>query len=194
MSTVTVVKKNKQVAICADTLTKWGCEKNSAKYVANHDKIIKVKDTYIGITGPQSGHLAIHDFFEHQLKQEEHFVEFDTVNNIYKTWLKLHHSLKEDYHLETGKSEETQFECSAMDILIANKYGIFGISSFRDIQEFTKFYAYGAGNEYALGAMFTKYDDQDSTAADIAKLGVTAAAEFNDTTGLPLECFVIDLE
>lgn len=194
MSTVTVVKKDNQVAICADSLTKYGSEKNAAKYVANHKKIIKVNDTYIGITGPQSGHLALQEYFEQELKNEDHSVDFSSVNKIYKTWLKLHHNLKEEYFLETGKSDDVQFECTAMDILIANPHGIFGVSAFRDIQEFTKFYAYGDGNEYALGAMFTKYNEEDLSATDIAKIGVTAAAEFNDTTGLPLECFTIDLK
>lgn len=193
MSTVTVVRKNNQIAICADSLTKWGSEKNSAKYVANHNKIIKVKDTYIAITGPQSGHFAIKDFFENEMKSEECFIDFSSVHNIYKTFLKLHHSLKEDYYLDISKPEETLFESSSMDILIANPSGAYGISAYRDIQEFTRFYAYGAGNEYALGAMFSQYENDKMNASDIAKLGVTAAAEFNDATDLPLECFVINL-
>lgn len=192
MSTVTVVRKDNQIAICADSLTKWGCEKNSAKYVVNHNKIIKVKDSYVAITGPQSGHLALKNYFEHELLQEDHIIDFSSVHAIYKTWLRLHQSLKENYFLET-KGEDTQFESNSMDILIASPSGAYGVSSFRDIQEFSKFYAYGAGNEYALGAMYTIYDDKNLTAADIAKLGVTAAAEFNDSTGLPLECHIIKL-
>ena len=81
-----------------------------------------------------------------------------------------------------------------MDILIATPKGAYGVSSYRDIQEFSMFYAYGAGNEYALGAMYTKYNDDSLSASQIAKIGVTAAAEFNDSTGLPLECHVIDLK
>jgi ATP-dependent HslUV protease subunit HslV len=194
MSTVTVVRKNNQIAICADSLTKWGSEKNSAKYVVNHNKIIKIKDSYIAITGPQSGHFALKDFFENELKNEDHFVNFDSVHNIYKTFLKLQASLKEDYYLDISKQEETIFESSSMDILIANTSGIYGISAYRDVQEFTKFYAYGDGNEYALGAMFAKYDDDKLQAHDLAQLGVTAAAEFNDATELPLQCHVINLQ
>lgn len=193
MSTVTIVRKNNQIAICADSLTKWGSEKNAAKYVVNHNKIIKVKDSYIAITGPQSGHLALHDFFETELAKEEHFVDFSSVHNVYKTFLKLHNSLKEDYFLDVNKPEDTHFESNSMDILVASPQGAFGVSSYRDIQEFSKFYAYGAGNEYALGAMFARYDDNNLTAEDIAKLGVTAASEFNDSTDLPLEVYTIDL-
>ncbi len=194
MSTVTIVRKNNQIAICADSLTKYGSEKNSAKYIVNHQKIIKINDSFLAITGPQSGHIALKDYFNKELQNKDHAVDFSSIEAIFQTWLKLHQSLKEDYHLNPDKNEEeAQFESCAMDILIANQHGAFGVSAFRDIQEFTKFYAYGNGNEYALGAMFTKFDDPNLTAADIAQIGVTAAAEFNDTTGLPLECHVVTL-
>lgn len=194
MSTVTVVSKNNQIAICADSLTKWGSEKNSAKYVVNHKKIIQVKDSYIAITGPQSGHIALQDYFEQALQNEDSYVDFSSVANIYKTFLKLHSALKEDYFLEASKPEDTHFESCAMDILVASPAGAFGVSSYRDIQQFSKFYAYGDGNEYALGAMFAHYDNADLSAKEIAELGVTAAAEFNDATALPLESFVINCE
>ena len=46
MSTVTIVKKDGKIAIAADTLVKWSTEKNSAKYVVNHNKILKVGHNY----------------------------------------------------------------------------------------------------------------------------------------------------
>ena len=42
MTTITVVKKGGIAAIAADTLTKWGAGKESAKYIANSEKITKI--------------------------------------------------------------------------------------------------------------------------------------------------------
>ena len=54
MSTVTVTKKNGQIAIAADTQSLCGSSKDSATYVVNHQKILKVGDSFIGICGPTS--------------------------------------------------------------------------------------------------------------------------------------------
>ena len=79
-----------------------------------------------------------------------------------------------------------------MYVLMANPHGIFAIGSYRDVQEFSSFYAYGSGNEYALGAMLKAYDDPKLSAEDIAKIGIEAAAEFDDGTDLPMITHVID--
>ena len=47
MTTISVVRKGGVAAIAADTLTKWGSGKESAKYIANSEKIIQVGDNYI---------------------------------------------------------------------------------------------------------------------------------------------------
>ena len=51
MTTIVVVRKNGIAAIAADTLTKWGTGKESAKYIANNDKIVRAGDTWIGAAG-----------------------------------------------------------------------------------------------------------------------------------------------
>jgi ATP-dependent protease HslVU (ClpYQ) peptidase subunit len=78
--------------------------------------------------------------------------------------------------------------------LIANPFGIFALTEFRYVQEFSKFYAYGSGNEFALGAMFAVYEDESKTAEEIARLGITAGAEFDDGTGLPMNCYTVKLK
>lgn len=182
MSTVSVVKKNGLIAIAADTLAKWGTEKNSAKYVVNHQKIIHLGENYIALTGPAAGHHVLTHYFSKQKGD----IRLRTVNEIYAKWKILHQTLKEEYHLETKGENEPGFESNAMDILIANPYGIFAVGSHRDVQEFSRFYAYGSGNEYALGAMYVAFDQKRLSALDIARLGVEASAEFDDSTGLPI--------
>ena len=61
------------------------------------------------------------------------------------------------------------------------------------MQEFSKFYAYGSGSDYALGAMYGSYQDPGSSAEQIARQAIEAAAEFDDGTGLPITSFTVRL-
>lgn len=189
MSTVTAVIKHGKIAIACDSLLKWGSEKNSAKHVVNHDKIIQINDSFIAITGPAAGILAL----KHYFKNTENKFSFDTVEDIFITFRDLQESLKEDYHLDI-KNEETGFEPNSMYCLIANPHGIFAVGSYRDVQQFKYFYSYGSGNEYALGAMHEAFKNDKYSAEEIAHLGIMAAAEFDDATDAPIISYVMDAQ
>ena len=190
MTTITVVKKAGRVAIASDTLTKWGNGKESSEYVANHEKIIRVGDSYVAITGSATFKLILADYFS----SLEETPPLDSVENIFSVWNALHGALKEQYYLQTGEDKEDDLESSRMDVLIANRHGIFGVAAHRTVQAFSKFYAYGSGSPYALGAMYAAYRAPSLDAEAIARLGVAAAAEFHDESGLPVQSFVIELE
>ncbi len=188
MSTITVVKKNGYAAIAADTLTKWGYSKEPADYIVNHEKIIKVGSNYIGVAGSVTTDLALRVYFSKPGAR----AELNSVADIFQTWNKLHRVLKEEYFLNSNESDDRAYESSRMDALIANPYGIFGVGPYRSVQEFTKFYSYGRGSDYALGAMYAIYDANES-AEEIARLGVQAAAEFDEDSGLPITSYAIKL-
>jgi ATP-dependent HslUV protease, peptidase subunit HslV len=188
MSTVVVVKKNGFVSIAADTLTTNGSSKESAVYVVNHQKTIEYDSNYLGITGSASLGMAIGDFLSKQKKK----VSLESVSDIFRFGLLLHKDLKENYFLRPD--DEDDFETFRGDILIANKNGIFGLSSYRFVQEYAKFYANGSGAEYALGAMFAIYEDENKTAEDIATIGVNAGIEFDDGSGSPITCYTLKLK
>jgi ATP-dependent HslUV protease, peptidase subunit HslV len=92
----------------------------------------------------------------------------------------------EVYFLNPQYSEDDPFESSQLHCLIAHPYGISGFYSLRAVQQFTKFYAFGSGGDFALGAMRTVYG-AGSNAEAIARARVRATAEFDDGTGLPIE-------
>jgi ATP-dependent protease HslVU (ClpYQ) peptidase subunit len=188
MSTVTAVRKGNQIAIACDTLIKWGNEKNSAKYVVNHNKIIQVKDSYIAVTGPAAGILAL----KHHFNNTKETFSFDTVDDIFMAFRDFQHQLKDFYHFETNE-EETGFEPSTMYVLIVNPRGIFAVGSYRDVQEFERFYSYGSGNEFALGAMFHCYEEKSMTAEAIARAGIQAACEFDDATEAPVIVYTVEV-
>lgn len=180
MSTIVVVKKNKETVIAADTLTTYGSTKESAAYVVNHEKIFRFRDSFLGVSGSASLGVATQDFLLHTKKK----ISFDTVADVFRFGLLLHRELKENYFLRAEDDDE-DFETFRGDILIANKRGIFGLSAYRYVQEYAKFYANGSGSPYALGAMFAIYD-ADKTAEEIALTGVRAGVEFDDGSGLPI--------
>jgi ATP-dependent HslUV protease subunit HslV len=188
MSTITVVKKNGYAAIAADTLTKWGYSKEPADYVVNHEKIIKVGSNYIGVAGSVTTGLALKAYFS----KLSATANLNSVDKIFHTWNKLHRVLKEEYFLNASESDDRAYESSRMDALIANPYGIFGVGPYRSVQEFTKFYSYGRGSDYAQGAMYAIYD-ADESAEGIARVGVQAAAEFDEDSGLPITSYAIKL-
>ena len=190
MTTIVVVKKNGYAAIAADTLTTFGHTKETANYVVNHEKIFKYRESYLAVTGAGGFQQALEDF----LQSVEEEIPFAKVNDIFRAGLLFHQELKENYFLRPDDADADSFETSRADILIANPFGIFALTEYRYVQEFSKFYAYGSGNEYAIGAMRVTYDDVDKSAEDIAQIGIEVAAEFDDGTGLPMNCYTIKLK
>jgi ATP-dependent protease HslVU (ClpYQ) peptidase subunit len=188
MTTLAVCRKDGVAAIGADTLTKWGATKESAKYVANHSKFVEVGGTLIAVTGYTTFILILRDYFAQNAVE----ADFSGVDAIFRTWQTFHGALKEHYFLQPGEDKEDDVESSQLEVVIANPHGIFGVSQHRSVQEFSRFYAYGGGADLALGAMYGVYDSPLS-AREIVTRGIEAAAEFDDRTGLPAEVRTVRL-
>jgi ATP-dependent HslUV protease, peptidase subunit HslV len=189
MTTIAVVRKNGYAAIAADTMTKWGSGRETAEYIVNHGKIFSVGNTYLGVTGNATFQAILRDYFS----RPRVYARFDNPLEIFKTWQKLHTVLKQDYYLVPGHGEDDAIESSRMDVLIANARGIFGVAAHRTVQEFAKFYAFGSGGDVALGAMYAMYEDPKRSAEDIARSAIVGAAEFDDSTGLPVTSYAVKL-
>ena len=189
MSTIVVVRKGNTAVIAADTLTKWGTQRESATYIANHQKIVPVGSAFIAYCGPSSAGQMLADYFG-SLKTPP---KFSSAEDIFTVWLKLHTAFKDRYFLNPTEDSTDVMESTRFEALIASPYGIFGVGAHRLVQEFTRFYAYGSGMEYALGALWALYDDPERDAATLAQRGVEVAAEFNDGTGLPLTLHTLEL-
>jgi len=190
MTTIVVVRKGGRAAIAADTMTKWGPAKETADYVANNGKLLQVGDNWLGLTGNATFKTILRDYFSRPKLR----ARFDNPLEIFRTWQKLHVALKSDYHLLPGAHEEEPLESSRFDALIANTNGIFGVVAHRTVQEFTRYYAFGSGSPYAMGALHALYDEPGLNAETLARRAVEAAAEFDDATGLPLETHAIRLK
>jgi ATP-dependent HslUV protease, peptidase subunit HslV len=188
MSTLVVVKKNRQVCIAADTLTTFGSRWQRAAYVANPDKIQKIGEAYIGIVGSAAHEHVIESIFSKTKK----IPNFQNRLEIFEFFRKLHPRLKNKYFLNPTDDDDDPYESSQMDLFIANPYGIFGVFSLREIDEYQKFWAIGSGSDYALGAMYATYE-QCEDAEQIARIGVEAGVEFDDASDAPITTYTIDL-
>jgi ATP-dependent protease HslVU (ClpYQ) peptidase subunit len=182
VTTIAVVRKGNYAAIAADTLTKWGSGKESARYVANNDKVVKVGTTYLAASGSATFKTIMRDYFSRPRAR----ARFDDTLTIFRTWQTFHAALKRDYFLLAGADKDDSIESTRFDVLLANPHGIFGIGAHRTVQEYSKFYAIGSGTDLALGALYATYDDPGRDALALARLAVEAAAEFDDATGLPV--------
>jgi len=190
MSTIVAVKKNGYAAIAADTLTMWGNMKESAEHIENSEKILKFQDNYLAFTGSASFKLVV----GHWLAKARRKPQLDSVENIFDSWLAFHKELKDQYFLRPDDDDFDEFETSRMNVLIANPNGVFSVGVLRDVTEFKRFAAFGSGCDYAIGAMRAVYDDETKSAEDVAKIGIEVAAEFDDGTGLPMNCYRVKLK
>jgi len=191
MSIVVVVKKGKEIVIASDTLTSQGSREFSSKYKKNSKKFLEYKGTYIGSVGQAMSKIML----KHALNNQEHTIDFNGFDNVYSSMLELHKLLKEKYYLvPTSKKFEQTVEATKLSLLLANKSGIYKISSDRHIAELSRFWAIGSGANYALGAMHHAYSKKKYSAEDIAKIGVEAACEFDKSCALPMDLEKIELK
>jgi ATP-dependent HslUV protease subunit HslV len=188
MSTVAVVRKGGCTAIAADTLSSFGTRRLSATYNREPSKILRVGESYLGLTGWGVQRLVL----EHLFASMSAPPRLSSKADIFDLLLKVHQRLKEAYYLSPRASEDDAFETSQLWLMIANAHGIFGVYSNRSVIEFERFWSTGSGSDYALGAMHAIYD-MTADARSIAEAAVRAAAEFDESTGGPVESYVIPL-
>jgi ATP-dependent HslUV protease subunit HslV len=179
MTTCVVVRKNKEIAIAADSLVTFGDTRLSHAYEAN-EKIFQIGDSYIALAGT-TAHFPVMRKLLTDMGEE---CLLNTRDAVFETFTRVHQILKEKYFLNIKEEEDDPYESSQITTLIANPHGIFGVYSYREVFSFDRFWAIGSGKTFALGAMYAAYDTLNSARA-IAELGVSAGAEFDKSSSLP---------
>jgi ATP-dependent HslUV protease, peptidase subunit HslV len=187
MTTITVVKKNGEVAIASDSLTTFGDTRLGRHYKGEHDKILCINDSWIGICGSSAHHLVLESAIA-RLPE----VKLGSRMEVYETFRQLHPILKEHAYLNPKEDEDDPYESSQITALIANSSGIYGIYSLREVFEFDRFWSIGSGRNFALGAMHAAFVGGRS-AAKVAEIGVAAGIEFDTASGPPITVNTIRL-
>jgi ATP-dependent protease HslVU (ClpYQ) peptidase subunit len=106
--------------------------------------------------------------------------------------MNLHKEMKKNYFLETYEDSSQPVESTQLDALIINKNGIFEISGYRDVHQYSRFWAVGSGCRYSLGAMEALYGKAND-AKVLVEAGVNAAAKFDKHCSLPATSEVMTL-
>ena len=120
-------------------------------------------------------------------------LDFDSRPAIFESFRKLHPKLKEDFFLKPEEEEDDPYESSQITALIANRSGIYGVYSLREVYEYQRFWGIGSGRDYAIGAMQAVYDDPKLDALAIAKIGVEAGCAFDVNSSLPMTHYAVPL-
>jgi ATP-dependent protease HslVU (ClpYQ) peptidase subunit len=183
MTTIVVVRKNGEVAMAADSLTTFGDTRLTADFDRVFDKIVRYKDSLIGLCGSAAHQLV----FESLLGQHKD-LDFHSKFAIFETFRKLHPILKDQHFLNPKEEEDDPYESTQIQAVIANGNGIFGVYSMREVFEYTRYWAIGSGREFAIGAMQALYGRLRSAAA-VAKAGVEVGAMFDRNSGLPMTLY-----
>lgn len=186
MSTVTAVKKNGYVAIAADSLVSVGPLKMSAAYNKTSRKIVRVGDSFLGLTGFMVSVQVLESLF----RMAGSAPSLSSVTEIFEVFRVVHVRLRDEYFMNPRTDASDAYEMTHLNVLIANPHGIFSVGGYRTVGEYEKFWASGSGMEYALGAMHALYDRSDDVVS-IAEAGVRAAADFDGATSAPIESHLI---
>ena len=85
----------------------------------------------------------------------------DTKDQIRKFFQSLYDLRKNQFQL-LPTQQPGAFETSPMNALVVNRAGIFKVDATRAVYEFTRYWAIGSGEAFALGALLSTYDANSS--------------------------------
>lgn len=188
MTTCVVVKKAGEVAIAADALVTFGDTRLTRAYERNQ-KVFPVGDSFVALAGT-TAHFPVMRSLLAGLGED---CRLGSRDEVFRTFLKVHEKLKNEYFINTKEDEDDPYESSQIVCLIANPAGIFGVYSYREVFSFDRFWGIGSGRNYALGAMHAVYDQPALGAGEIARIGVDAGVEFDKSSAGPVEVQVVRL-
>ncbi|MEO1341218.1 MAG: hypothetical protein AAFR62_03845 [Cyanobacteria bacterium J06629_2] len=184
MTIITAVQKNNEIAIACDTLVtrNGGAIKSMAEYQADASKLLHFGDSILGFTGS----YAVKQIFTDLLRRNEP-TSLKSSGEIFRWLLSNQASLKSEYFMKTdnGNDKRQPTESQWLYALLVNAHGIFVITAYREVSEFSKFWAIGSGDRFALGALEVLYD-LDLTAAEIAKKAALVATKFHPECAEPI--------
>ena len=192
MSTVVVARKGASVAIASDSLVTFGETRLPHGYESNA-KMFEVAGSHVGTVGTTAHMPVLRQALAALAEQGEGALQLHSRDAIFDTFRRLHPLLKERFFLNTKEGDSDPYESSQFSILIANRHGIFGVESYREVFEFERFWAIGSGRRFALGAMHAVWS-RAKTAREVAEAGVAAGCEFDTSSAAPVRLVTLKLK
>jgi ATP-dependent HslUV protease subunit HslV len=182
MSIAVVVKKDKKIVICADTLQCFDSN------MTGEDNLDESKLRRIGNAMVAGAGWGLYDNILDDYLKGKKSVRLSTKQQVFLFFKRLWPVLHEKYSFVKDQCDDNSSPFGELDssFLIATKKRIFFVSSNMCVTEFRKFYAIGAGRDYAIGAMHVLYD-QEKSAEEIARLAIESAISNNVYCGGSIE-------
>ncbi len=182
MSVAVVVKKNNKIVVGADTLQCFDSNITDVDNL-NESKLRRIGPTILASTG-----WGLYDNILDDYLKGKKTVRLSTKQEVFLFFKKLWPVLHEKYTFVKNQCDDSDSPFGELDssFLIATKKRIFFVSSNMCVTEFLKFFAIGAGRDFAIGAMHVLYD-QNKSAEQIAHLAIEAAISNNIYCGGDIE-------
>ncbi len=191
MTTIVVVRKDRQVAIASESLVTFGDTRLPGQYQQN-DKVLQIHDSLVGLAGSVA-HFPVVRSALLGMQAADGGCKLHSRQEVFETFVKLHTVLKEQYFLNPKEDDDDPYESSQFTSVIANASGIYGVYSYREVFSFERFWGIGSGRNFALGAMYAVYEDPLRDAGSIAELGVRAGCEFDKNSAGRIKVQVLPL-
>ena len=187
MSIVVAVRKNGRTVMAADSLTSFGDSQRIPSANSTTAKVQRVGGSLLGSTG-----WAIYDNILDSFLATRPGPDLSFERPIFEFFLELWRALHERYTFVNDQSQGKDSPFGDLDssFLIGSPKGIYKVSHDLDVCRFEQYYAIGSGSEYALGAMYSLYD-QNLNADEIARRAVHTAMQFDVHCGGEVECLAL---
>jgi ATP-dependent HslUV protease subunit HslV len=178
MSVAVVVKKGRRIVMAADSLTTFGGHRQISRNAVTM-KIRRVGSALVSCAGWGVYENILDDFLSTRRPPA-----LTTKQSIFRFFMKLWGDLKDKYPFVNEQCSERDSPFGDLDaaFLVANRKGIFKVSSDTSVSEFREYAAIGSGGDYAYGALHCIYDTENDARA-IARRAVEAGIEFDAYCG-----------
>ena len=175
MGTIIAVKKDDEIAIGTDSFNLIEINLRPELCVSK-GCLIDLAGGYVGLSSSPGYQQA----FEAALANldQKKIPQLTTANGIYEFFLHMHEVLRNHYGMYVNFHTGQEFEWSPMTALLINSAGIFRIDSNRSVFEFSKCWAIGSAQGFAIGAAEALYTSRKTATQIVAKaLDVTCKME-----------------
>lgn len=178
MTIVVAVTKDHRTVMAADSLTCFGDSRQIPPDNASTSKIRRIGDALVGSAG-----WAVYDrILDHWLDENDP-PDLSDDRAIFAFFLDFWKALHDRYPFVNDQSQGKDSPFGDLDssFLIASAGGLYKVSHDMDVCRFEQYYAIGSGSEYALGSMYSTWDELD--ADGIADVAVRAAISYDVQCG-----------
>ena len=182
MTILVAVEKGPDLVLAADTKTSFDMHTVPIENL-RAEKILQVGDAVLGCAGWALYGNLLEDYLKDKRK-----VSLGSRQHVFRFFLKFWEDLREHYSFveDRAADEETPFADLDSEFLVVHPQGIFHVASHLTVAQLHRFFAIGAGADYALGALQVLYD-QDLDAETLARRAVETAIAFCSDCGGPVD-------